>query len=130
MVDLTYSKLILITLLAGMTFSTGCATMFGSGNKTIQINSEPSGARVMINGNQIGITPIQYRVPNTKMSRPGFISIQMEGYETVGQEINSEFQLVAILNLANIVCWAVDFFNGNLFSIEQNNLTINLQPIR
>ena len=118
----------ILTVLACMTFTTGCATMFGNGNKTIQINSEPSGARVTINGNQIGVTPLQYTVPSSKMNRPGFISIQKDGYETAGQEINSEFQLIAILNTANIICWAVDFFTGNLFSIENNQLVIHLQP--
>lgn len=128
MMSNAYAKCIILTLLASMTLTTGCATMFGSGNKTLQINSDPSGARVIINGNQIGLTPLQYTVPNSKMNRPGFISIQKDGYETAGQEINSEFQMVAIFNAVNVVCWAVDFFTGNLFSIERNNLTVILQP--
>ena len=128
MINNVYSRFMILTILASMTLTTGCATILSSSNKTLQINSEPSGARVIINGNQIGLTPLQYTVPNAKMNRPGFISIQKDGYETAGQEINSYFQLIAVLNTANIICWAVDFFTGNLFSLERNNLTVTLQP--
>ena len=35
-------------------------------NKTININSEPEGARVVINGNMVGITPCQATIPVTE----------------------------------------------------------------
>ena len=35
-------------------------------NKTISINSEPEGARVVINGNMVGITPCQATIPVTE----------------------------------------------------------------
>ncbi|HMN04847.1 MAG TPA: trypsin-like peptidase domain-containing protein [Flavobacteriales bacterium] len=36
---------------------TGCASLLNKGNQTVQVNTEPAGAKVIVNGTQVGLTP-------------------------------------------------------------------------
>lgn len=123
------SRLIMALVLGfSLTSMTGCATLFGNSKKTINVTSDPSGATVLLNGNQIGETPLAYRIPDDKMSHPGMLTIKKNGYEPTTMQISSKFQLIAILNLGIIVYWAIDYIAGNLYTLEKTQYDAKLQP--
>ena len=70
----------LLSLLA-----TGCASVLSTGSPTITVESEPSGATVLINGSERGVTPftLDYRPEdgdrlNVELLRKGYRSASME----------------------------------------------------
>jgi hypothetical protein len=80
-------KILAILLAASTLFlSTGCATILKGSKETIEITSDPSGARVLINGMDVGSTPTAPRVDGTQ---DVFISIRKDGYMTQNQTVSS-----------------------------------------
>ena len=58
-------KYISIALIAF--YLSGCATLSGAGKKDVTISSDPSGAEVYLNGEKIGVTPIEHTINPRKI---------------------------------------------------------------
>ncbi len=80
---------------------TSCATLFGNNTRTIQINSQPSEARILVNGSPQGRTPGIATVPSSESGN--IISVSKDGYETESRPVSSSVQGIAFLNLFNIL---------------------------
>jgi len=104
--------------------STSCATLFTGTKSTIQFNSEPDGAIVEMDGLEIGVTPFTY---NVKKSFDGILSFNKDGYQTKTMALPKSFNGVAILNLAGIVGWAVDFATGAIKKFDRLGLNPTLK---
>ncbi len=64
-----------------------CATiMNSSANKSAIINSEPSGASVLINGSEVGTTPYTFNLADHPADKHTLM-LEMEGYEPLTQDI-------------------------------------------
>ena len=61
---MTIKKTLIITLVAVFTISlcTSCATVFKGDTERVRLNSEPEGARVYINGEYYGRTPLKIKL--------------------------------------------------------------------
>lgn len=71
-----FAMLIAACMLLG---TTGCATFLNSKYQNLAVTSDPSDARVSINGTLVGKTPLVTRVNGTKEQ---IIEISKEGYAT------------------------------------------------
>lgn len=80
----------------------GCATMLSDGTQTISVNSNPSGAKVIFNGLQIGVTPIGTLV---KKRSTGTLVVEKEGFQT--QTITVDTDMVGAF-YGNII-WGIWF---------------------
>ena len=105
----------------------GCATILGNSKKTINVTSDPSGAKVMLNGSMIGETPLSYRVPDRDMSHPGMLTIKKDGFEPATTQVTTRFQIVAILNFAFLLHWAIDYVMGNLYTLDKTQYDVTLE---
>ena len=56
------------------------------------------------------------------------ISLSLEGYERRTFILRKSFDAVAILNLAGILGWAVDFATGAIMKYDRTNYDIDLDP--
>ena len=52
----------LVLIVCLVVSATGCATLFKSKTAVLQLNSDPEGADVYLNGNRIGRTPLPFKV--------------------------------------------------------------------
>lgn len=103
-----------------------CSTILSGTKQNIQINSEPSGAKIMINGIEKGKTPSTVRV---KKSMDGeSISLVKEGYETKTFQPEPSFNEISVLNLFNLIFWAIDFASGSLWKYDPKYYMIELTP--
>ena len=127
MINIKSFHIAILFSIAMMTMNTGCATLLGDKTRTVNIQSEPEGASVLLNGMKIGTTPMIYKVPDNSMSNPGKITLKLDGYETQSVVIDSGLQMVAILNLANLLCWGVDFITGNMFELKTKFVNVELE---
>lgn len=117
----------LVTCLCILSFTfAGCATIFSGTDDDITFRSEPSGARVMIDGIMVGTTPVTIPV-----DRPGLddtrVTVELEGYEPRTFELDKEFNMVSVLNVFVWPGFVVDALTGALFKYDRTNYTMNLQ---
>ncbi|MFM7620827.1 MAG: PEGA domain-containing protein [Alphaproteobacteria bacterium] len=76
--------IIMITCLSSIIFSSSCS-FFNSKNSEVRINTNPQGARIIINGNDHGFTPATLNIPAKKY----FINLQKDGYGSAILEVDS-----------------------------------------
>jgi len=119
--------LLLMIMSLSLCALSGCATILGNSKKTINVTSDPSGAMVELNGNQIGETPLTYRVPDRDMSHPGILTIKKDGFEPATTQVTSRFQMIAILNFTFLWHWAIDYVFGNLYTLEKTKFDVKLE---
>ncbi|MBU1318235.1 MAG: PEGA domain-containing protein [candidate division Zixibacteria bacterium] len=57
----------------------GCATILNGTNDNVQVNSEPSNAKVYVNGYAVATTPAKLKLESDKVHN---IEVKKDGYET------------------------------------------------
>ncbi len=74
----------------------GCATVTGGATQQVRVKSKPAGARVFLNGKQLGVTPV-----TAVVSRWGFhrVRIKMPGYEPYEVKLEKSYNGNATGNL-------------------------------
>jgi hypothetical protein len=114
-------KILAILLVASALFlSTGCATILKGSRETIDITSDPSGARVQINGMDVGTTPVSAKVNGTDDQ---LIQVRKEGFGSRSVLISSSVGVGWVI--ADVICffWPViiDAITGDWKSLERND---------
>ena len=106
----------------------GCATIFTGSSDTITFKSVPEGAKVEINGANIGRTPVT--VPIKRNLTAPQVQVKLDGYETQYVMLQSSFNWVAILD---IFCWPtfiIDAATGSIMKYEILNYEVELEARR
>lgn len=106
-------------------FLSGCATMFTSSTDPITFKSVPVGAKVEINGANIGRTPVT--VPVKRSLTPPQVQMKMDGYETQYVLLQNSFNGVAFLDILFWPGFIVDAATGTLMKYEILNYEIELE---
>ena len=55
-------KLSILTMVGMLLLTTSCASIFTGAKRSVLFESDPSGAKVMVNGFEKGTTPVQIKV--------------------------------------------------------------------
>lgn len=118
--------ILLIAVAAGL-LGSGCATVFTGTYDEVTIRSEPEGALILIDGLEEGYTPA-----TLELKRPGIgdreVTLQLDGYEERTFALRKEFNAVSVINLACILCWAVDVATGAVTKYRPQGYDIELIP--
>lgn len=108
----------LLISLASVVLLSGCATVLKSSTELIYIQSDPAGARAVVNGLEVGVTPITYPANGTKDQ---VITLNKDGYAPQTLFITSSVGAGWVV--ADILCgfWPVviDAATGNWKSLDQ-----------
>jgi hypothetical protein len=108
-----------------------CATVFRGSKtaKSIQISGNPPAAKVYINNEYIGQTPINYEVKKRKEMS---IKIEKDGYKDLHTEIETKINPIwagisvvgnaLLLEIPTII----DYKNGSIFDIATDSISYNL----
>jgi uncharacterized protein YceK len=75
----TRTLFLLITLITAVTLLYGCATIMHGTSQKIGISSTPSGAKVYVDNNAVGVTPV---FSNLKRGDEHIVKIELDGYQT------------------------------------------------
>ena len=118
-------RILALFLAASMlALSTGCATVLKGKYETINVMSDPSGARVTVNGSSVGVTPISVRVDGT---RDVSLLISKDGYSTSNTYVTSSVGAGwVILGLFTFPFSIVDLATGDWKSLDQSNVGVVL----
>ncbi|MGM5470324.1 PEGA domain-containing protein [Flavobacteriaceae bacterium LMO-SS05] len=110
--------LALVTLL----FTTSCASIFTGSKRNVLFESDPSGAKVYVNGFEKGITPTQIKVKADDR-----IDFRIDGFKERVVVMDSNFNLVAILNGISIIGWGIDALTGSLKRVDTKYVKVDLE---
>ena len=114
-------------LLAASTLalSTGCATILKGKYQSLSVMSDPSDARVTINGSLVGKTPVVTRVNGTKEQ---VIEVSKEGYSTRTMIVTTSVGAGWIIAdvLTGFIPLIVDVVTGDWNSLDNSNVSVSL----
>jgi hypothetical protein len=99
-----------------------CASIFTGSKRMVLFESNPSGAKVYVNGFEKGITPSQIKVKADDR-----IDFRLEKYKERVVVMDSKFNLVAILNGFSILGWGIDALTGSLKRVDTKYVKVDLE---
>lgn len=123
-----------------MLFLSGCATLFGKPTHVLPINSEPSGAIVLIKdekGMEVfkGVTPTSFILDKSDGSYLGgknyMVTIEKSGFETQVIPvipILSTWYTVGNVFSPYFIGWLTDPKSGNMYNLSPDTISVILKP--
>lgn len=98
-----------------------CATIFKGSTDDVNFSSEPTGAKVYVNGNLLGTTPVQLEL---KSKNSYTIEFKKEGYETKTVVLNNSVGAgwIVLDVLFGVVPIIVDAATGNWYELDQEHV--------
>lgn len=114
-------------LLTLIFLSSGCATLFTGTKDTIYFDSDPRGATVYLDGIELCTTPCSYRIKRSLLEKD--FEVQLDGYETRIVTLDSEFNIISILNLGLLPGWLIDAATGAIMRYDRKSYHISLKKI-
>ena len=99
----------------------GCATIFHGSTDKIDFSSNPTGAKVYVNGQYMGTAPLQLKLE----SKHGYnIEFRKEGYESKTVVITNSVGAgwIVLDVLFGLVPVIVDAATGNWYSLDQEHV--------
>ena len=121
-------KKILVTfvLLCSIGMLTSCATIFKGGLQNVSLNSDPVGAKVLINGIDRGKTPLPLKL---KCNQSYNITFKKEGYADKNYVINNHIEgLWIVLDiLGGGIPIIIDAATGNWYKLDESYINLPLE---
>ena len=114
-------KKITLMLVALIVFSS-CASIFTGASRNVLFETDPSGAKVFVNGFEKGVTPTQIKVKADDR-----IDFKIENYKERVVIMDSKFNLVSIINGFSIIGWGVDALTGSLKRVDTNYVKVTME---
>ena len=99
-----------------------CASIFTGAKRKVLFESNPSGAKVYVNGFEKGLTPTQIKVKADDR-----IDFRLEDYKERVVVMDSNFNLVSILNGISIIGWGIDALTGSLKRVDTKYVKVDLE---
>ena len=120
--------LILALGIAAVSFCTGCATIVKGTTQEIPVSSEPTGARVSVDGSAAGTTPT-----TVTLSRKAnhMVTIEKEGFQSESVAITKSMSAAVAGNIiaGGLVGWGVDAVSGAQYNLNPTTVNVRLQPV-
>jgi hypothetical protein len=116
------SKLTILLMSGIILLTTSCASIFTGSKRQVLFESDPSGAKVFVNGFEKGKTPVQIKV-----AADDRVDFRLDDYTERVVVMDSKFNLVAILNGFDIIGWGVDALTGSLKRVDTKYVKVTLE---
>ena len=120
-------KIFLIFLLSLFLFYSGCATIFQGSKDEINMSSEPSGAKILVNGHDVGKTPMEVTF---KRGQEYYVEFVKQGYEKMGIKLSYGIGAGWIILdiLSGLVGIIIDAVTENWYGFDLESYKANLEP--
>jgi len=97
-----------------------CASILTGSKRSVLFESNPSGALVFINGLEQGKTPTTLRVKADDR-----VDFRLDNYRERVVIMDSDFNLVAIINGFSLIGWGVDALTGSLKRVNTKYVKVS-----
>lgn len=114
-----FTSIILIFFLFLLTSS--CATLFKGNSSKLDLNSNPQGAQVYVNGGYMGDTPVRLKLVSKNTYS---IEFRKEGYKTKTVNITNKVGVgwVILDVLGGLIPVIIDAATGAWYELDQKNV--------
>lgn len=103
-----------------------CAAIFKGTSSKVYFSSDPRGAKVYVNGNPMGITPVMLKLES---KRTYYIEFKKEGYEpetfTITNHVGVGWVILDVLG--GFIPVIVDAATGAWYELDQDNVNVILE---
>ncbi|HHT9160120.1 MAG TPA: PEGA domain-containing protein [Candidatus Brocadiaceae bacterium] len=106
-------------------FMAGCASVIKGTSQTVTFDSNPEGAKVMIDGRPFGVTPLSVSLAKNKYSN---ITFEKEGYKSRSMVLGKQFDAIALIN----IFWdlsTTDLITGAIYEYSPNQYYVDLKKV-
>ena len=101
---------------------TSCASILTGSSRAVLFESNPSGATVVVNGMEQGKTPT-----TIKVEAEDRVDFRLDNYRERVVVMDSDFNLVAIINGFSIIGWGIDALTGSLKRVNTKYVKVDLE---
>ena len=115
-------KFSIIAMALTLILTSSCASILTGSKRKVLFETEPSGAKVFVNGFEKGKTPVQLKV-----NADDRIDFRLEDYKERVVVMDHKFNLVAILNGFSILGWGIDALTGSLKRVDTKYVKVTLE---
>jgi len=109
-------------ILAVIILLSSCASILTGSKRNVLFESNPSGAKVFVNGFEKGVTPTQIKVKADDR-----IDFRIDDYKDRVIVMDSKFNLVSIINGFSIIGWGIDALTGSLKRVDTKYVKVTLE---
>jgi len=116
-----------ICLIVIVTLLNGCATLFAPDNHEVQIDSEPQGADIYIDGVKTGKTPME---TNLKPDKSYMVEFRKDGFQktTIILDTKVKISWVVLDVFFGLIPVVVDFATGAWNEFDNPYIDVELKP--
>ena len=102
--------------------TSSCASILTGAKRKVLFETNPTGATVLVNGLEKGVTPVQIKVKAEDR-----IDFKLENYSEKVIIMDSKFNLVSIINGFSIIGWGIDALSGSLKRVDTKYVKVTLE---
>lgn len=115
-------KFLLFTILI---ITTACSTVLNTTTQEIEIKSNPSNAKITIDGKKFGLTP---QIVNLERGSNHVVKLELDGYEIYETQLTRKISFWFWGNVLNgfIPGMLTDMFTGSMYNLLPENVTVDL----
>lgn len=105
----------------------GCASIVNGTTQAVSVSSDPPGARVEVDGDPQGSTPISMEL---KRKHNHLITITMDGYQTEQIAVNKVMSGAVAGNIlaGGFIGWGIDAASGAQYKLKPDTIAVVLRP--
>lgn len=105
---------------------TGCGAIINSTTQSVRIDSNPGGAKVMVDGQEYGATPLAVSLARKKVH---VVRIELNGYEPMEYTLNKKISgwVWGSLLLGGLIGVIIDVASGGVYVLTPEQLSAELQ---
>jgi uncharacterized protein YceK len=118
----------LLLFLILMAILSGCATVIKGTKQKVIIDSDPSGAKVYVNGTEKGTTPLEMKLKRG-LEVP-VIVVSKENYSSEKIVPETVLEKTALLNMLVVPQWGIDLISGAMWKYELDKYYVSLKPAK
>jgi hypothetical protein len=106
---------------------TSCASIISTSKQTININTNPSGANVSINGENVGISPLFY---SFSRKNDYTVKIDLAGYQPYELRLTRSLNPWVFGNIifGGLIGIVIDAATGAIYKLSPDQINTNLSP--
>ena len=104
----------------------GCGTLFSNKNPEVAMGSDPQGAKVYVNGDLMGTTPVKIQLKNDKDYK---IEFRKDGFQTktyaLGKHVGGGWVVLDIIT--GFLPVIIDLATGGWYELDTDNVKVVLE---
>jgi hypothetical protein len=107
----------------------GCATIISGSNQDVTLNSEPPGARILVNGVDVGTTPLTTSIERSKITT---VTAKLDGYydQQVPLQRGMNYWFWGNILIGGLLGSSTDYMSNAVLKYEPNSYLVTLNPVK